>query len=231
VPPRPGVRRPGHGAARRRVVHGPGDRRSTTGETLDERASPKTSRTTTLVSSITAGMKAAALPVCRRPRAGPQQDRAAIASGKRPGGPPPSGGGNRADGADRLSSLAAALGVDPTTLLEQLQSGDGRVLLDPGIPYARTAGLWTQRAAGRLRRLSDRGRSASRPMLRPPVAHRVIRRILREFFGCAACVLRRPGLPVRHASIPLPASCRCAPGHPGMRPRGRRLRRIRQQRL
>ena len=88
-----------------------------------------------------------------------------------------------------------------------------------------------RRAAGRLRRLSDRGGSASRPMLRPPVAHRVVPRILREFFGCAACVLRRPGFPVRHASIPLPASCRGAPGHPGMRPRGRRLRRIRQQRL
>jgi hypothetical protein len=98
----------------------------------------------TPVASITSGMKAAAPSGVQAP-AGLDLSRIAeaIASGKRPGGPPPSGGGNRADGADRLSSLAAALGVDPTTLLEQLQSGDGRALLDAGIPYARTAGLST----------------------------------------------------------------------------------------
>jgi len=59
-----------------------------------------------------------------------------VASGRSPGGPPPSGGGNRADGADRLSSRAAALGVDPTTLLERLQSGDSRALLDDCIPLS-----------------------------------------------------------------------------------------------
>ena len=145
-------------------------------------------------------------------------------------GPPPSGGDNRAEGADRLSSFGPQWAwTRPRCSCDcsSAMAGPCSTTTSPtrGRPGSRPA------AAGRLRRLSDRGGSASRPMLRPPVAHRVVRRILREFFGCAACVLRRPGLPVRHASIPLPASCRGTPGHPGMRPRGRRLRRIRQQRL